>query len=103
MVDGRLSIVDFAALPRMRNVQSRFFDDCPIEEFAFIGICEEAEKSMRRLSATLGTRLADLPRINSNVDKAAGGYDVSPDDAKRIATLNKNDARLYADVLSSVS
>lgn len=91
---NEMSLIEFAALPRMRNLQSRYLD-VPLERFAFIGRTEHFASDLRRAGAVLGLRVQKPPRTNINPDKKGERYDISTADRARILALNQEDAKLY--------
>lgn len=100
MIEKNMSLVQFAALPRMRNVQARFVDGCRLSDFAFIGLFENIDESLSRLSAATGIDASSLPRSNANAEKSGDKYPISDAQAQRVFGLNKRDEKLYAEALS---
>jgi hypothetical protein len=102
--EGRLSLVDFAAAPEVRNLQAFFLNHASRAEDAiasvdFVGIVEEFDASLRLLA-----RVLDLPAVPSagreNVSSptdASEPSSVSPDMRADIRRLNELDGRLYAE------
>ncbi|MBA8888475.1 hypothetical protein FHW12_002708 [Dokdonella fugitiva] len=93
LVQERLDLEAFAALPRMRNVASRFFGRYRPADFFFLGIVEEMAESQRRLRQLVGIEWDDA--TDNRNDDATGGYALPATARARIAALNANDCRLY--------
>lgn len=95
-----MKLPDFAATPRMRNLQSRYLD-VPLERFAFVGRTEHFDDDVVRAGAAIGLRV-DIPvRDNTNPDKAGDRYDIPPDVRGRLADLNRTDQELYDRVVAT--
>ncbi|HEY6942007.1 hypothetical protein [Dokdonella sp.] len=88
-----LDIEAFAALPRMRDVATRFLGGYRPADFFFLGLVEEMAESQRRLYRLTGIEWVD--EAGNRNDEATGGYELSAAARARIAALNANDARLY--------
>jgi hypothetical protein len=93
-VQHGLSLLDFAALPRMRNLQSRYLD-APLERFALIGRTEHFDEDLIRVAAALELPMRHSPRANANPGKSGAHYDLSAAARARILDLNRADAQLY--------
>ena len=62
----KLSLTGYAALPLVRNEMSHFFGSKLPEDFFFIGIVEEFDRSLARMAQMLGITAAPLRRGNLN-------------------------------------
>jgi hypothetical protein len=93
--EKQLSLVQYAALPLVRNEMTRFFGSKKPEHFAFIGIVEDFERSLVMMKQVLG--VADIPsrRDNVNPAKPAGGYVLGAQIRQEIAQHNAEDVSLY--------
>ncbi|HEU4665944.1 MAG TPA: hypothetical protein VFS55_18085 [Dokdonella sp.] len=88
-----LDLEAFAALPRMRDVATRFLGGHRPADFFFLGLVEQMAESQRRLYRLTGIEWID--DTGNRNDDAIGGYDLPASTRARIAALNANDARLY--------
>jgi hypothetical protein len=94
LIEQRLSIEEFAALPRMRNVAARFFAGKRPREFFFIGLVEEAEASIARFHRLTGIGADGMPAENADPADALA-RELSPAQRARIEVLNRADRALY--------
>ena len=97
LLEGRLDLVQFAALPEMRDVHARFLAGVPIERFAFVGLTEAFDEGMelfRRLFCP--ERSLAIARRNANPERRGERYELEPAVRERIAALNRADEDLYA-------
>lgn len=94
--EKKLSLVQYAALPLVRNEMTRYFGSKQPGDFAFIGIVEDFERSLVVMKQVLG--MPDIParRDNVNPDKPAGGYVLGAQIREEIAAHNAEDVSLYA-------
>ena len=97
--DG-MSLLDFAAQPRMRNLQSRYLD-VPLERLTFVGRTEHFDSDVARACAALGIAYDGVPRDNTNPGKKGDRYDLPSDMRERIADLNSEDQKLYERVTAA--
>lgn len=93
-VQEGLGLLDFAAIPGLRNLQSRYLD-LPLERFAFVGRTERLDEDMVRACEVLGLSAHESPRTNANPHRKGDRYEISDTDRARIADLNREDAALY--------
>ena len=91
----KLTLVQYAALPLVQNEMTRFFGSKRPEDFAFIGIVEDFERSLTYMEHLLG--VADIPSRCDNVNpaKPVGGYVLDAQTRREIAQHNAADASLY--------
>jgi len=94
LVERNLSLEEFAALPRMRNVATRFFAGKRPRDFFFIGLAEEAESSIARFHRLTGIGAQGLPAENADPSDALA-RELSPVLRARIEALNRADRALY--------
>jgi hypothetical protein len=102
LYERRLSLRAFADLEWMRDTATRYLAGLPVEAFAFVGIVERFDDSLRRFVDEFGQGpLAAVPRQNVNRSRAARGYDLSPEDFDYIRQRNETDCRWYEEALQA--
>jgi hypothetical protein len=97
LLEERLDLLGFAALPEMRDVHARFLAGVPIERFAFVGLTEDFDAGMelfRRLFCP--ERSFEVGKRNANPERGGERYDLEPALRERIEALNRADRDLYA-------
>jgi hypothetical protein len=94
LVEERLSLEDFAALPRMRDVCARFFGDKQPRDFFFIGLTEDMPGSLARFWRLTGIDAQDMPTSNRS-EESPQDDDLPPATRRRLADLNQRDVALY--------
>lgn len=97
MLEERLDLPGFAALPEMRDVHARFLAGVPLERFGFVGITEAFDEGMelfRRLFCP--ERSIAVSKRNANPARPGERYELEPGVRERIAALNRADLDLYA-------
>ncbi len=96
VVRARMPLERFVELRSLQNLQWRFVCGIDINEFDFIGLTEEYQRSLELFSRRFlsGQRLQPITR-NVNPNRAQRGYDIPPELARRIAELNRKDVELY--------
>jgi len=97
--EKKLSVVEYASLPLVRNEMARFLGSKQPADFFFIGIVEQFEASFALMARLLGITGTSLRRDNVNPEKPAGRYTLDPSVRREIEALNELDADLYADCL----
>lgn len=95
LIEQRLSLEQFAAMPRMRNVAARFFAGKRPREFFFIGLVEDAEASIARFHRLTGIGANGMPTDNAADPADALARELSPALRARIEVLNRADRALY--------
>jgi hypothetical protein len=103
MIEEKLSLQEFAALPEMRNVQAGFLEGVPLSALAFIGITEQYDRSIALVRQMLFPRTDVEPtRRNVNPERANSGssYEMEPDVRETIRQLNQGDQALYDEAVS---
>ena len=95
--EKKLSLTEYAALPLVRNEMTRYFGSKKPEDFHFIGIVEEFERSLRLMAQLLGIPAPTSRRDNVNPEKLSGCYQPDPAVRRAILAVNEQDADLYAD------
>jgi Sulfotransferase family len=91
----KLSLVEYAALPLVRNEMATFMGTKQPADFWFIGIMEHFERSFRLMTDLLGIKEAPLRRDNVNPDKKMERYELAPEVRAEIWRLNALDAAIY--------
>ncbi|HEY7002114.1 MAG TPA: sulfotransferase family 2 domain-containing protein [Candidatus Udaeobacter sp.] len=93
-----MSLEQFAELEFARNLQEAFLSSLAVEQFDFIGITEEFDRSLelfRRLFCP-DIRL-DATIQNDNPNRRGKFYDMDSEVRKKIRLLNERDVHLYVD------
>lgn len=92
MVEQKLSLLEFARLDKIRNLQQRYIPENLLKEFFFIGITEEYEQSLKKYQQVFGLK-KELPLGKKPYcDEAA---DLDAKTRGLIIDLNKEDMKLY--------
>ena len=97
-VERKLDLAGFAEMPELRDVHLRFMDGVALEAFAFVGVFEQLEKSVRLFARRFGLAVPDeLPGPRSaGPPRAAGApHRLSARERAHIAALNRGDLALY--------
>jgi hypothetical protein len=95
-----LRLEDFAALPPRRNEMTRYLAGKPDFAFAFVGVTERFEESLRVFSATFGLGLhGPAPLANVNPRRSLGRYPVADAVRARLEELNRDDLAAYRDAV----
>ncbi|HVU35878.1 MAG TPA: sulfotransferase family 2 domain-containing protein [Opitutaceae bacterium] len=96
LYERRLSLPEFARLDWMRNEASRYLTEKPVSDFAFVGVSERFDDSLRIFEWRFmpGARLAS--RVdNTNPERRGPGYKLAPEVVSQILELNATDLALY--------
>lgn len=93
LIEGNLTLEQFAALPRMRNVMSRFFDGKTPRDFFFVGTVETLGESLKRFHRLTGIAVDAVP--SSNVAEDDDAPETSTATIRAIERLNRVDRALY--------
>jgi hypothetical protein len=70
MIEEKLSLQEFAALPEMRNVQAGFLKGVPLSALAFIGITEQYDRSIALFRQMLFPQPDALPTDRCRADSS---------------------------------
>ena len=90
------SIAEFARYSDNRNLQSQYIQATSLDDFEFVGIVEQYEKSIAHLNCTLGCKLPITESLNTNITVVEdGGYMVDEKTRSIIENCNRDDLRLY--------
>lgn len=97
LLDERLELEQFAALPEMRDVHARFLGGIAVERFAFVGLTESFDEGMALFQRLFGLEHALEPgRRNANPGRAGERYDLPARTRDALAALNRRDLELHA-------
>ncbi len=97
LIRERLTLVQFAEIDMMRNLQSRYLDGLALDVFDFVGIQEQFDRMLPSLFEFLGAApLAVRARNVSPAKAPAGRYPLDPDSRRTLKALNAEDCALYA-------
>lgn len=91
MHENQLSLLDFAKLQPMQNLQAYFMSNQPLERFAFVGITENFKESIQ----CFNTNFSQSFPYNLHLNKNPHEYNVEPDILRKIRDLNLEDMHLY--------
>ena len=97
LIEQNLSLEEFAALPRMRNVTTRFFGGKAPRDFFFLGTVETMAESLARFNRLTGIDV-DTMGVQNHDDDTTSRADISPNERRVIDQLNRSDRALYDDV-----
>jgi hypothetical protein len=98
LIEDELSIEAFAALPEMRDVQSRFLGQVPVSKLAFVGLTERYDESIELFRRSFYPDLQIVTeQQNVNPDRSGDDYQLDASTREAIAALNVADMRLYAE------
>ncbi|MGI9433156.1 MAG: hypothetical protein ACR2PQ_13125 [Myxococcota bacterium] len=101
LLDEKLSLVEFASIPEMRNVHSRFLGAVPVEALAFVGITEAYDASLELFRRDFcPERPVAASERNTNPDRAGAHSELEPADREAVAALNRPDLELYEQALA---
>ena len=96
LLDEKLSLPAFAALPEMRDVHARFLGGIPVERFAFVGLTEHYDEAMALFARLFGIeRPLAAGRANTNPERTGDRYDLAPELRRELASLNRADVLLH--------
>lgn len=85
----------FAALEKFRNTYAKYFWRFDMERFAFIGITEDWETSIRRLAEVSGVLLDAQTALNRNPERESKAYEIDSRLRRRVTACNELDVQLY--------
>lgn len=96
-----MSIVEFAALPVMRNCMSRIFmKGVDLDRFYFIGLQEHFDEDLKELAGLLQWPSYRAGRINVNPRSSISGREMNESLVQHLMDLNNEDVALYEKVLA---
>jgi hypothetical protein len=98
--EGGLSVVEFAEIPELRNVYTRFLDGEPLKELDWVGLVEDYQASLDLFYAmyAIGRDPRELKaHQNKNFARGDGAkYQLDKTSLAAIDKLNAKDMELYA-------
>ena len=94
------TVLHYAAHPETQNVMTRFISGVPANRFFFIGVFENLENELWRLSAMMNWPAMGIPRENVNEAQAAHRDTVSEEERNQIRSFNSADVAFYEEVTS---
>lgn len=92
LIERKLSLEEFAALPRMRNVMTRFFGGKQPEDFFFLGTVETMAESLARFHRLTGIAVDAMAGDRADETEYA---EPSPSARQAVERLNRSDRELY--------
>jgi hypothetical protein len=95
------SLLEYARFEPAQNRMSKFLTGLDLEDFFFVGIQEEYELSLQRLSGLL--EWEDYPVYHHNKTGAARPKRVSEEERSFIRSLNQKDVALYERALNELA
>lgn len=95
------TVLNYAAHPEARNVMTRFITGVSVSRFFFIGVFENLEPELKRLSALMNWPSTEIPKENVNEAHAAHWDTVSETEREKIREFNREDVSLYESVTTS--
>ena len=95
---GRISLLEFAAHPEIRNLHTAYYGASTVADFDFIGIMEHQDSEMQRLAHILDKPVLSLPRDNVTRSEEYAAFKASPEFDETVAAirqLNLRDQAFY--------
>lgn len=100
LVDNKLSLLEFAQLAQMRNLQARYLDNVPLSRFSFVGLQAHFDAMIETLWPLLGVPAVPVQTKNTNASKSVGAnYELDASVRAQIAELNSADVALYSEAV----
>jgi hypothetical protein len=97
LLEERLDLEQFGALPEMRDVHTRFLGGVPVERFAFVGLTEAFDEGMALFQRLFGLeRPLEAARRNANPERVGERYELPAATREALEALNRRDLALYA-------
>jgi hypothetical protein len=97
--DKGFTLEEFAAQPRVRNTQTRTTGRRPIDDFAFVGLTEQYDRSLELFGRMYDVDTGDIVQLNFNPERRATGYEMSDETRAVVASHNQRDIALYQSAL----
>jgi hypothetical protein len=100
-IEKQIGFEEFIAIPNFQNQVSKLMDPLDATKFAFIGLVEQFELSISRLSEMMDVALP-VPRFmfNRNPTKQNARYEISPELERLVREYNLQDFALYEDAVN---
>ncbi|KKR70442.1 MAG: Sulfotransferase family [Candidatus Woesebacteria bacterium GW2011_GWA2_40_7b] len=95
MLEKKFSLLEFASMPEVRDMQPYLIKPLNLTDFKFFGIVEHYYMSMFLFKSSMGIRKLNIHYENVNPNKKNEMYNTSREERKRIRNLNREGARLY--------
>lgn len=98
LIERKLSLLEFAEIEAMRNLQSRYFHTLGIDDFWFVGVTEHFQSCVRHLYHLMEMEMqpAEVAARNTNpTKKPKSPYEVDPSTRAKLVALNSRDYKLY--------
>jgi hypothetical protein len=86
------TLLEFAAFPSAQNVTTRFLEGMELKAFAFVGMVENYEEDIQRLSQLMNWNVETIYRHNITKKKP---LEVSDEELRIIKNLNAEDIEIY--------
>jgi Sulfotransferase family len=94
----QMSLEQFAQLKFVRDLQQAYLFPLAVEQFDFIGITEEYDRSLELFRRLFCPKVQfDATVRNENPDRQGKFYDLDPELRKKILQYNERDASTYHD------
>lgn len=91
-----LTLAQFIEIPRFHNTYAKYFRGFPLRRVRCFGFSEDMSDGLARMRRVLGLDLGDPALANANPSKDGTRYEIARELELRIATLNREDYRLWA-------
>jgi len=91
---GQMGIREFANLEGNQNLQSLYLSGMALEDFAFIGLCEEFELGIRAVYKMMNIN-CDVPRIKKSNRTRIKPFHIDSETIASIRQANQEDMALY--------
>ena len=97
LTEKSLSLSEFAGIAEARNIHCRFMDRRPLDQFDFVGITEEYDRSVRLFLKILYPTIADfsVASVNQNTEKKSVAYEIVEETRRLIEKYNEEDRKVY--------
>ena len=101
LYEKKLNLRQFAELDWMRNEATRYLANKSVADFAFIGIAERFNESLRVFVEKFScpSEVA-APFVNINPERTTPNYDLTKEDYQYILELNANDLTWYQEAMA---
>jgi Sulfotransferase family len=98
VTEQKMSLEQFARLNFTRDIQQAFLHPLSVEDFDFIGITEEYDRSLELFRRLFCPHVrVDAAVKNDNPNRQGKFYDLDPEVRRKIQLLNERDVRTYLD------
>jgi hypothetical protein len=98
LIEENLSLLEFAALPQIRNIVSAtFIRDYDLSDFDFVGFQEFFAEDLAELARLMGwcVPVDSITVVNRTASREYEEFRIDPETAGKLAELNEQDVRLY--------